>query len=159
MGLAFKAESVIRRPIEDVWTRLTDWANAGDWMRAARGAEFTTFGDESDGVGTNIRFCRKGEFHVAEISAWDPPEILQLGTRSQMLGSTVETTHTYILDHVTDSVTSVALETWCMVEGRAKVLTPIVEINRRISDRFQPTVLKDLLEVELVDTVIARPAG
>jgi len=154
MGKAFKAESVIRRPIEDVWARLTDWANAGEWMRAARGAEYTTFGDEAHGVGSNIRFFRNGGFLVAEISAWDPPEILQLGTRSQMLGSTVETTHTYLLDHVTDSVTSVALETWCMVEGPAKVLTPIIEINRRISDRFQPTLLKDLMELDLVDTAL-----
>jgi len=151
MGMAFKAESVIRRPIDDVWARLTDWANAGEWMRAARGAEYTTFGDEADGVGTNVRFCRNGEFMVAEIAAWDPPEVLQLGTRSTIFGSSVETTHTYLLDHVTDSVTSVALETWCMVEGRAKVLTPLVEINRRISDRFQPTVLKDLMEADLTD--------
>jgi carbon monoxide dehydrogenase subunit G len=87
MTIAFTSTTLIDRPAEDVWRRLTDWEHAAEWLGVdSVGAEGPT------AVGTRLRVHTRGKEQRSEITVLDPGRSVTL--RSQQGGVTADYTYT-----------------------------------------------------------------
>jgi uncharacterized protein YndB with AHSA1/START domain len=76
MARAFAVTRKIDRPVDVVWSRLTDWDRAAPWMGVdAIRAEGAT------AVGTTLRFTARGKDRTSEIAALAPGRSVTLRSR------------------------------------------------------------------------------
>jgi uncharacterized protein YndB with AHSA1/START domain len=86
MTRAFAVTRTIDRPVDEVWSRLTDWDRAAPWMGIdAIRAEGAT------AVGTTLRFTVRGKDRTSEIAALAPGRSVTL--RSRQGGVTADYTY------------------------------------------------------------------
>ncbi|MBB5787760.1 SRPBCC family protein [Jiangella mangrovi] len=74
MTEAFHATTVIDQPADAVWTALTDWSRAADWMP---GVEAVQAGGAT-AVGTELTVRARGKDRTSTITALDPGRSLTL---------------------------------------------------------------------------------
>src|SRR5688500_6942644 len=89
MTIAFTSATVIDRPAEEVWRRLTDWEHAAGWLGVDR-----VTADGPTAVGTGLRVHTRGKAQRSEITALDPCRSVTL--RSQQGGITADYTYTVV---------------------------------------------------------------
>src|SRR5688500_19192664 len=87
MTIAFTSATVIDRPAEEVWLRLTDWEHAAGWLGVDR-----VTADGPTAVGTRMRVHTRGKEQHSEITVLDPGRSVTL--RSQQGGVTADYTYT-----------------------------------------------------------------
>ena len=90
MATAFTSATLIDRPAEEVWRRLTDWEHAAGWL----GVE-SVAADGATAVGTQLRVQTRGKEQRSEITSLDPGRSVTL--RSQQGGVTADYTYTCLL--------------------------------------------------------------
>jgi uncharacterized protein YndB with AHSA1/START domain len=71
MTRAFSVSQRIDRPVEEVWSRLTDWEAAPGWMPGVESMS----ADGPIEVGTNLTFRARGKDCPSEITAVTPGPI------------------------------------------------------------------------------------
>lgn len=86
MTTAFTASTLIDRPAEDVWRRLTDWERAAGWLGVDSVAA-----DGPTAVGTRLRVHTRGKERLSEITALEPGRSVTL--RSKQGGVTADYTY------------------------------------------------------------------
>ena len=87
MTTAFTSASIIDRPAEEVWRRLTDWEHAAGWLGVDSVAA-----DGPTEVGTRLRVHTRGKEQRSEITVVDPGRSVTL--RSHQGGVTADYTYT-----------------------------------------------------------------
>ena len=128
MTQAFAAETTIDRPIDAVWSRLTDWDTASRWMPGvdalrARGPT---------AVGTPLVFTARGKERTGQIAALDPGSSITV--RSTQGGVTADYHYTCVRLGESTRVTLVAEVT---MSGPWRLLGPAIRRAVRRSDAGQ----------------------
>ncbi|MEO1061831.1 MAG: SRPBCC family protein [Actinomycetota bacterium] len=137
MATAFESEAHIRRPIEEVWAVLVDWARAPEWMAGIDA--ISAAGDVA--VGTRLTFTARGKERPAEIVELDVGR--RLSIRSEQ--GPVTATYRYELEPSTEAATWLRLRADCEVRGPLGVLAPLIRRTLRRTDGGQPAALERLL--------------
>lgn len=139
MSQAFDVEATIDRPIDVVWSALTDWDNAHRWMSgidslAAEG------GLEP---GTKLTFRARGKDRHSEIVQVEPGRSITL--RSVQGGVTAD--YRYQLTPEGDSATTARLVAECRTSGLPwSLIGPLLRIVVRRTDGGQMNALKPFAE-------------
>ena len=87
MTIAFTSVTLIDRPAEEVWSRLTDWEHAAGWLGVDSVAA-----DGPTAVGTRLRVHTRGTEQRSEITVLDPGRSVTL--RSRQGGVTADYAYT-----------------------------------------------------------------
>lgn len=74
MQRAFEVDTVIDRPVEQVWRELTDWEHAPRWMPGID----TMASDAGTTVGATITFGTRGKVRTSTITVVEPERSLTL---------------------------------------------------------------------------------
>lgn len=139
MAQSFSVEATVARPAPQVWSALTDWEKAHQWMA---GVEWIK-ADGDTGVGTRLTFHARGKDRTAEISSYEDGRSVVL--RSVQGGVTAD--YTYALEPQGDDSTRVTLVADCRSEGLIwNLLSPLVRLAMRMADRGQLKALKGVVE-------------
>lgn len=128
MREVFAAESVVDRPVDDVWSRLVDWDGAARWMAGVDSVR--TLGPTAPG--TTVVFTARGRERSGVITAVDPGRLLTL--RSVQGAVTADYTYTCA---PRGPVTVVRLVAVCRVTGPTRLLAPVIRAAIRRADRGQ----------------------
>ena len=78
MKTAFTDEQSIAAPVDAVWTRLTDWSGAANWMPGVDSMR----ADGPLAVGTVLHFVARGKERTSTITAIEPGRALTMPRRS-----------------------------------------------------------------------------
>ena len=133
MRRLFQAETVIHRPVEDVWTELTAWERAPSWMNGI---------DSMRAEGRTVTYEARGKTHRAEITALEPGRSVTLVNRQG--GVTAQ--YVYALDPQGDS-TKATLTADLSIRGFPTVLFgPLIRSAIRRTDSGQLAALRKVLE-------------
>lgn len=138
MTRAFSVSERIDRPVEEVWTRLTDWESASEWMPGVESMS----ADGPIEVGTNLTFRARGKERPSEITDVTPG-------RSVTLTSTqgkVTADYTYTCESVGES-TEVTLVADCTTQGVLLNLAgPLLRYVMKRTDSGQLRNLRRVIE-------------
>lgn len=128
MTEAFRAETTIDRPVDEVWARLVDWDGATRWMSGvdAMRAEGPT------AVGTELVFTTRGKQRSSKIAALDPGRSITL--RSIQGGVTADYVYVCAPD---GNRTRVSLVADCQMTGPVRLLGPVIRSAIRKADGGQ----------------------
>lgn len=130
---------VIDRSAPDIWTTLTDWTTAHEWMSGIDSMR----ADGPPVVGSQLTFTARGKERQSEISAAEHE-------RSITIVSTqggVSADYTYELHPIDDARTRVSLVANCVTSGLGwTAISPLLKIAIRRTDGDQIRRLKRLLE-------------
>jgi len=139
MRRAFETDTVIDRPVGEVWRELTDWDNAPRWMA---GIEQMS-SDAGTTVGATITFRTRGRTRTGTISAVDPERALTLDS----VQGGVTARYTYRLEQ-RGSATAARLTADVAAKGALALLAPVIRAAIRRTDSGQLDALRGLLEGE-----------
>jgi carbon monoxide dehydrogenase subunit G len=134
---AFESETVIDRPVPEVWGVLTDWANAPRWMP---GVDTMTC-DAGTTVGATITFHTRGRARISTVSAAEPPRSVTLDS----VQGGVTARYRYHLEPAGDRTTA-RLTADVAAAGLWAPLGPVVRAAIRRSDAGQLDALRALVE-------------
>ena len=135
-------ETVIDRPIDEVWATMTDWGRAGEWMSSVDGIRL----DGEMAVGARLLFESRGQERSSEIVAIEPGRSVTL--RSVQGGVTAD--YRYHLESVGAERTRATLVADCRTTGLWTLAKPLLGLVIRRTDGGQMEALK---------TVVERPTG
>lgn len=138
MARAFAVTQSVDRPVDQVWTELTDWEHAPLWMKGVDSARAN--GDPV--VGTIVYFRARGKERSSRITAVSPGRSLTL--RSVQGGVTAD--YTYSLESDGNGRTRMSLVADCDTRGVWTVLGPLLRGVIRRTDGGQLTALKSRIE-------------
>ncbi|MBT5515350.1 MAG: hypothetical protein HOA30_16715 [Rhodospirillaceae bacterium] len=130
MADGFSVSLIIDSPPEEVWTFLTDFANAGEWMPGIDGLR--PIDNEKIGLGTRLQFTARNAMRETEITEWNPGKCVAL---TSSYGG-VTATYTYCVEP-DDDETRVSLVAVCMATGAWKILRPGLVWAMKRSDSGQ----------------------
>jgi uncharacterized protein YndB with AHSA1/START domain len=131
MTIAFTSATVIDRPAEEVWSRLTDWEHAAGWLGVDR-----VTADGPTAVGTRLRVHTRGKEQHSEITVLAPGRSVTL--RSQQGGVTAD--YTYTVD-AADGGSRLTLVADVGVRGAWVLAGPALRAVIRRTDRGQVDAL------------------
>ncbi len=137
MQRAFEAETVIDRPVAEVWRELTDWENAPRWMAGVD----TMASDAGTAVGATITFRTRGKVRTSTISAVEPERSVTLDS----VQGGVTARYRYRLEPSAGR-TTVRLTADVVAGGRWALLGPVLRVAIRRADAGQLDALRGLLE-------------
>lgn len=140
MTKAFDVDTTIGRPAGEVWATLTDWANAGRWMRGVD--SLTAHGPHE--AGTRLTFRARGKDRTSMIAHIDPGRSITL--RSMQGGVTAD--YRYRLEPVGNDSTRVRLEAECSTTGSWSLVGPVLRAVMKRTDSGQLENLKAVMEAE-----------
>lgn len=142
MKTAFTDEQSIAAPPEAVWTRLTDWSGATNWMPGVGSMR-------ADGpleVGTVLHFDARGKERTSTITAIEPGRALTM--RSAVGGVTADYAYS-IEPGATDGAGSrVRLDAAVATRGLVSLFAPMIRGAIAREDGVQLTRLKAWVEGE-----------
>lgn len=139
MEKGFKSNAIISKPINEVWSYISDFSNADKWMTGVRALRPKEPGDIIKG--SKLLFQSRGSDKESEITAWEPLKTMEL---TSMQGG-VTATYTYSLKSIGDK-TELTLNAECIATGLWKILHPIIVIAMRASDSKHPVQIKKAVE-------------
>lgn len=142
MGEAFRAETVIERPLETVWNALTDWERADRWMTGVE--KISADGDDLHHM--TLTFVARGKERPAELVHVQPHHSVTV----RSVQGDVRADYRYEVLAVGPSSTRVRLMARCAVTGWARVGAPLLRLAMRRADGDQLEVLKQVVEEETV---------
>ena len=138
MTQAFAVSEQIDRPVEEVWTRLTDWSSAPEWMPGVEAME----ADGPTTVGTTMTFWARGKERPSEITAVMPGRSVTLSSSQ----GNVTADYTYTCEPVGDG-TRVSLIADCSTKGFLLALVgPLLRLVVRRTDSGQISAFKRVVE-------------
>ena len=138
----FEASETIDRPIEEVWTLLTDFRRAPEWMTEVVRIEHDPSVPLGPGATLATHVRRSKSPMATEIVAWSPP--LQMVLRSRQGGITA--VYSYRCAGA-DGGTRVTLDARCSADGLFwRLLHPLIAAMMKRADGGQLAALKDLAE-------------
>lgn len=135
MADGFIVNETIERSRTDVWTYLTDFPNATEWMPGIETMTQTAQGPLK--IGTRFSFKARGKERETRVTTLDPGK--QIGLTSTQGGVTATYT-----DSVTPAgdATKVTLQAVCKATGFWKLLHPMILFAMKKSDSSQLANLK-----------------
>lgn len=139
MERGFSTRVTIKRPREEVWNYLTDFAHAAEWMKGVDSMNQTS--DGPLGVGTRFVFRARGADHVTEVTAYEP--LQQISLTSTQGGITA--TYDYLLKDIGED-TELILNARCEASGLWRLVHPLVVYAMKRSDAPQVQNVKAALE-------------
>lgn len=140
MSNGFQASVHIDAPVETVWSRLTDWARASEWMNNIDDMRLQD--GRPVGEGSRILFHSRGAERESTVVGWSPPQ--QLVLRSQQGGMTA--VYEYFCQPE-KAGTRLTLNAHCRAEGLGwKLASPLIGFMMKRADSGQVTALKQLIE-------------
>lgn len=139
MERGFSTRVTIKRPREEVWNYLTDFAHAAEWMKGVDSMNQTS--DGPLGVGTRFVFRARGADHVTEVTAYEP--LQQISLTSTQGGITA--TYNYLLKDIGED-TELILNARCEASGLWRLVHPLVVYAMKRSDAPQVQNVKAALE-------------
>jgi len=131
----FSVTEKIDHSPDEVWTYLTDFRNARDWMKGVWAMAQTTEGPLE--IGTHFSFNARGKERETRVTALEPGK--QIALTSTQGGVTA--VYTYSLAPAGDG-TEVTLNAMCEATGFWKLLHPMIAIAMKQSDSSQLANLK-----------------
>ncbi len=129
MTEAFRAETTIDRPVNEVWARLVDWDDAARWMSGVERLR----AQGPTAVGTELIFTTRGKQRSSQIAALDPGRSITL--RSTQGGVTAD--YAYECAPNGSSGTRVSLTADCEMTGPVRLLGPLIRSAIRKADGGQ----------------------
>lgn len=140
MSRAFLVAEVIDRPAETVWSVLTDWRRAPDWMSGVDGVR------EAGGTepGTTLRFVARKRERTSEVTAVRPGESITL---TSVQGG-VRADYTYSVEPA-EGTTRATLVADVTAGGLWRAFAPALRAMIRRTDGGQLAALKRLIESEV----------
>jgi len=135
MGAGFSVSLIIDRSPADVWSFLTDFANAGEWMSGVDGLRPTD--NKEIGLGTRLQFTSRDAVRESEITEWKPKKRVAL---TSAYGG-VTATYTYSVEP-DDDETRISLVAVCTATGAWKLLRPGLVWAMKRSDSGQLNELR-----------------
>ena len=144
-GLVFSAEEVINLPPETVWSFVTDWSHAGDWISGV--TEMRQLEDEPLNVGTILVFMAHGVRRETQVTEYEPGRRIALTARS----GNVEATYTYWFEPGPNGTTHAHLEATCKLSGWWRLLQRSIGRSMARTDGTQLARLKDAIEAAAED--------
>jgi carbon monoxide dehydrogenase subunit G len=137
MPNGFAATATIERPAAEVWSVLTDWSRAGEWMSGI--GEMT--GETEPGA--TLTFRARGKNRMTKVVALEPGRTLTL--RSTQGG--VRADYEYTLMPLDDGRTEATLSAECVMAGTAwRLFGGIIRSAMRRADSGQMDALKHVVE-------------
>lgn len=137
MQRAFETETVIDRPVAEVWHELTDWEDAPRWMS---GVDAMT-SDAGTTVGATITFRTRGKVRTSTISAVEPGRSVTLDS----VQGGVTARYRYRLEPSGDRTTA-RLTADVAATGLWALLGPVIRAAIRRTDAGQLDALRGVLE-------------
>jgi carbon monoxide dehydrogenase subunit G len=137
MRRAFDTETMIDRPVAEVWRELTDWENARRWMPGID----TMASDAGTTVGATITFHTRGKVRTSTISAVEPQRSVTLNS----VQGGVTARYVYRLEPAGDRTTA-RLTAEVAASGLWALLGPVVRAAIRRADAGQLDALRGALE-------------
>lgn len=137
MKRAFESETVIDRPVADVWQVLTDWAGGPRWMSGVD----TMASDAGTVVGATITFHTRGRTRTSTVSAVEPERSVTLDS----VQGGVTARYRYRLEPAGERTTA-RLTADVAAAGWWAPLGPVVRAAIRRTDAEQLDALRALLE-------------
>ena len=141
MGQGFSVTEKINRPVEAVWSFLTDFSQANKWMTGIDGMRPINSGPI--GLGTRLQFTARGAERETEVTAFEPQKKLAL-TSTQ---GGVTATYVYSLFSAGEQ-TEIRLHATCKASGLWKLIHPIILLAMKKSDSSHLIRLKEAIERE-----------
>lgn len=138
MTPAFAVEATIDKPAPAVWSVLTNWDRAHEWMG---GIESMTAHGPTD-RGTRLTFHARGKDRDSEIAACEPGRSVVL--RSVQGGVTAD--YHYELLPIDELRTRVRLVAACETRGLWTLVSPLLRIAVKLADGSQLDTLKRVVE-------------
>lgn len=135
----FTVTERIDRPVQEVWTFLSDMNNAGKWMTGITHMKPITSG--SIGVGSKFSFPARGAERESEVTAWVPKKLLAL-TSTQ---GGVTATYEYSLTG-NEQWIQVQLHAVCQAKGVWRLVHPLILFLMKKSDSGHLLNLKRAIE-------------
>ncbi len=138
--MGFRVTEKIDRPIEEVWSTMTNWGQASLWMETGN-LDIVGGGDEV-GQGTRLSFESRGQQRETEITRWEPHHHVAL--QSTQGGMTA--LYNYSLEPH-EGATEVTLEAQCWGTGLLwKMAAPLIGVAMKRADSGQLAALKLAVE-------------
>ena len=137
MPLAFSDHTTIEAPPHEVWTTLTDWSAASEWMPGV--SDMRAAGDFA--VGTELTFSARGKARSSTVTALEPGRLLTMS--STMPGVLAD--YTYALEPA-GNATTVSLVADVETSGPMKLLGRVIRSAIAKEDGVQLARLKALIE-------------
>jgi len=140
MARGFTITETINRPAAEVWSYLTDFSHATDWMDGIDDIIQLTPG--KIGVGTGFNFYTRGRMYQTEITTYDPDSHTIALTSKQ---GNVEATYTYALTEKEHAVAEISMHITCQASGLMAFLQPLLLWIMKRTDSSQLANLKAAL--------------
>ena len=139
MSRGFRAEETINRPVDQVWSYLTDPSHVTDWMD---GVDRFRFPDGNHvGPGSTYEFEARGVKRDGLVTIWEPQARMALSSTQ----GGVTAIYTYELQKSGDS-TQVSLHAECEAKGTWRLLHPLIGFMMKRADQGQLSNLKRAIE-------------
>ncbi len=139
MTRTLSIEERIQRPVDEVWERLTDWANASRWMPGVE----SMVADGETTTGTKLTFRARGGERSSAIVHCDAGTSIVL--RSVQGGVTAD--YRYEVHDIDGRSTRVTLVADCHIKGLwLRLVSPLLRIAIRSTDGKQLKLLKAMIE-------------
>ncbi len=135
--MAFVRSITIDRPIDDVWSLMTDWSRAAEWWPRVLEVE----GPTPVGSGDMLTFSYQGTQASATVDVADEPSRLVI----RRVNGPVVATFDYRLGSNTNA-TTVSLRAELVAEQALRVVAPLLRLALAHTDRSQLGLLKELAE-------------
>jgi carbon monoxide dehydrogenase subunit G len=133
----FAVEATIDRPIEEVWSRLTDWPRADDWMPGVASVR----ADGESALGTTLTVHVRGRDRTSRITAFEPGRAVTL----TCVQGGVRADYAYACAP-SGAGTRVTLRAHCQISGVWKVAGGLIRWAIRRADSGQLEALKRVVE-------------
>jgi uncharacterized protein YndB with AHSA1/START domain len=137
---AFHATTVIDQPADAVWTALTDWSRAADWMP---GVDAVRAGGAT-AVGTELTVRARGKDRTSTITALDPGRSLTL--TSVQGGVTADYVYSLAPAGAEAGRTTVTLAADVRTSGLWTIAAPLLRAAIRRADGGQLEAFKRTVE-------------
>lgn len=134
---AFEVTTSIDRPVDRVWSRLTDWPHAPEWMSGVESVR----ADDGTAVGATLTFRARGKDRRSEITALEPGRSIAL--TSVQGGVRADYIYTCVPD---GEGTRVRLVADCHTSGAWRLAGRLIRAAIRRADSGQLEALKRVLE-------------
>ena len=138
MSQAFASHETINLPPDAVWTRLTDWSAAPDWMPGVSDSK----AEGTLAVGTQLRFTARGKERVCEVTELAAGRSITLTSR---VGRT-RADYRYSLTPLGGGSTGLDLVATVTTDGAMKLLAPVIRKAIAREDAVQLTNFKKSIE-------------
>jgi uncharacterized protein YndB with AHSA1/START domain len=136
--MAFQVTESIDRPVDEVWSVLTNWSQASRWLGTGDLSVIGASDSDPVAAGTRLGFEARGQIRETEITSWEPGK--HVGLRSVQGGMTA--IYDYRLE-ARDGGTLVTLDARCWGTGvLRKMAAPLIGFAMKQSDSGQLMALK-----------------